>query len=656
MVKFQHQRRVDRVELTDLYKIFRRIDTDGDGYIDAKEIAACLKRLGYKPKGSSEVDEMVWLADDDGDNKLSWEEVQMAYRRSVDNSSGCEPMGLFTAFEFMLNDKDGGGTIEMDECLQIMLRRYGDRTAIEKMAEYFTLDKNGDEVIELPEFYGLVCRNESQDYNSLRNSYLELPRSWTRGQEDDEGRCKRCPRSFWAYESQGSRMAKDKKNRPGSPHSRASDVDASDMSQGPGGSRAPNSAPAPAAARLHLLPASTSADPTSQSARRRQSLDSTRRRPSVADPLRIAARRPSVDPSCASHGTLGQRKLSVDPSNRGSVIPTAQTEVLPRPPTKSSRRSTGRGGAVMNLTLGGIGSGIREEDPRLTTSRSAPGEMEHCTSGLASSVMKGYLEKKRTQQREDLTRPRRRRDKRSTTSHRPSPSLTNRRVLSQTMQPGTTPLSLMSTVGPGINDLPVSPQSPPLGWKAYVQSPPSALLQSTPGPDLSRTFTFGKNSRSSKNDSQLMRSMFNPKRPTSASTTDSVLSPGSFGPTDISPRYVHQLSTSRLHERRSPPLFLATPPSRQKGVDGRTLVKRNSPSRRVTSIRGDSPPPIFEPRIPSHSNKNEHVPRLTRRSLLGIVRPSAEEGEITMRGSGGGNANLARIREALQQKHQMITL
>ncbi len=45
--------------------------------------------------------------------------LAMYYRCRIDKS-GCEPKRLFTLAEFMIYDKDGSGTVNEDECMEMM--------------------------------------------------------------------------------------------------------------------------------------------------------------------------------------------------------------------------------------------------------------------------------------------------------------------------------------------------------------------------------------------------------------------------------------------------------------------------------------------------------------------------------------------------------
>ena len=45
--------------------------------------------------------------------------------RPLSPQTGLEPRKLFNVVEFMMHDKDSSGTIDMDECMEILFRRFG---------------------------------------------------------------------------------------------------------------------------------------------------------------------------------------------------------------------------------------------------------------------------------------------------------------------------------------------------------------------------------------------------------------------------------------------------------------------------------------------------------------------------------------------------
>ena len=59
---------------------------------------------------------------------------------------------MFNVVEFMMHDKDSSGTIDMDECMEIIFRRFGKDQLEEKTNEFFKHDTDGDNAISFAEF------------------------------------------------------------------------------------------------------------------------------------------------------------------------------------------------------------------------------------------------------------------------------------------------------------------------------------------------------------------------------------------------------------------------------------------------------------------------------------------------------------------------
>jgi len=75
-------------------------------------------------------------------------------RRSLAHlpQTGLEPRKLFNVVEFMMHDKDSSGTIDMDECMEILFRRFGNDQLEERSNEFFIHDTDGDNAISFAEF------------------------------------------------------------------------------------------------------------------------------------------------------------------------------------------------------------------------------------------------------------------------------------------------------------------------------------------------------------------------------------------------------------------------------------------------------------------------------------------------------------------------
>ena len=66
--------------------------------------------------------------------------------------TGLEPRKLFNVVEFMMHDKDASGTIDMDECMEILFRRFGKEQLEERTNDFFRHDLDGDNSISFVEF------------------------------------------------------------------------------------------------------------------------------------------------------------------------------------------------------------------------------------------------------------------------------------------------------------------------------------------------------------------------------------------------------------------------------------------------------------------------------------------------------------------------
>eukprot|EP00879_Flechtneria_rotunda_P020788 GHRR01021883.1.p3 GENE.GHRR01021883.1~~GHRR01021883.1.p3 ORF type:complete len:107 (+),score=29.12 GHRR01021883.1:341-661(+) len=75
--------------------------------------------------------------------------------------AGYEPRGLFNVVEFVMNDKEGTGSISLEEALQIMYLRHGRAELDAKLEEVFgTSDLNSGKTLGLTEF--LSCLHQNQ--------------------------------------------------------------------------------------------------------------------------------------------------------------------------------------------------------------------------------------------------------------------------------------------------------------------------------------------------------------------------------------------------------------------------------------------------------------------------------------------------------------
>mmetsp|Transcript_31451 Transcript_31451/g.68749 ORF Transcript_31451/g.68749 Transcript_31451/m.68749 type:complete len:204 (-) Transcript_31451:562-1173(-) len=168
-------------ELESLQRVFDRLDRKADKKIDAEELFEYLKFLGHKCK-KAEVEDMIWEVDEDCDRCVAWDEFKTMFYRVRNDKSGFEPRRLFNVVEFMMHDKDCSGTIDMDECMEILFRRFGKELLESKVKEFMSKDEDGDNDITFTEFLQMDRKNDQSQISRhpgfrLSQGVMETTRS-----------------------------------------------------------------------------------------------------------------------------------------------------------------------------------------------------------------------------------------------------------------------------------------------------------------------------------------------------------------------------------------------------------------------------------------------------------------------------------------------
>ena len=125
----------------------------------------------------AEVEDMIWEVDEDCDKCVSWDEFKLMFERCRHDKTGLEPRKLFNVVEFMMHDKDASGTIDMDECMEILFRRFGKDQLEERTNEFFKHDIDGDNTISFMEFQKQMntIRPKRRDPRALTAAYGGKP-------------------------------------------------------------------------------------------------------------------------------------------------------------------------------------------------------------------------------------------------------------------------------------------------------------------------------------------------------------------------------------------------------------------------------------------------------------------------------------------------
>ena len=127
-------------EIDELKDAFVRLDKDGDGSINTKELGTCMRHLGRNPT-EEELQDMVNEVDADGNGTLDFFEFLNLMTRYVRNSTDVEEIKeAFSVF-----DKDGSGLVSADELRQTLLTMGEQLTSseVEDIIREVDIDEDG---------------------------------------------------------------------------------------------------------------------------------------------------------------------------------------------------------------------------------------------------------------------------------------------------------------------------------------------------------------------------------------------------------------------------------------------------------------------------------------------------------------------------------
>lgn len=155
-------------ELENLQRVFQILSQQKPGAINSDKdpprvspdkLHDALKKLAYKCK-RQDVEDMIWEVDEDCDGLISWDEFKAMFYRVRHDKSGWEPRRLFNVVEFMMHDKDQSGSIDMDECMEILFRRFGKEQLEARVNEFMSNDEDADKEISFTEFLHMDQKND----------------------------------------------------------------------------------------------------------------------------------------------------------------------------------------------------------------------------------------------------------------------------------------------------------------------------------------------------------------------------------------------------------------------------------------------------------------------------------------------------------------
>ncbi|XP_062855659.1 calcium-binding protein 4 [Trichomycterus rosablanca] len=149
---FGQDRKLMPEELDELHLAFKEFDYDQDGYLHYKDVADCMRTMGYMPT-EMELIEII-------------QQIKMKWGGHVDFDDFCELMGPRMLMEtahmvgmrelhcaFKQFDSDGDGRISYEELKTSMKTLLGEKLKKGELEEILSdIDLNGDGIVDFDEF------------------------------------------------------------------------------------------------------------------------------------------------------------------------------------------------------------------------------------------------------------------------------------------------------------------------------------------------------------------------------------------------------------------------------------------------------------------------------------------------------------------------
>jgi len=154
--------KLDTEQLDELREAFNLFDTDGSGTIDAKELKAAMRALGFTIK-KSEVKEMIAQVDADDSGTIDFNEfVEMMTGKMGERDSKEEIMKVFALF-----DDDNTGKISFKN-LKRVASELGENLSDDEMREMIEeADRDKDGFISPEEFFRVMKKKSDNPLDDL---------------------------------------------------------------------------------------------------------------------------------------------------------------------------------------------------------------------------------------------------------------------------------------------------------------------------------------------------------------------------------------------------------------------------------------------------------------------------------------------------------
>ncbi|XP_074656147.1 calmodulin-alpha-like [Tubulanus polymorphus] len=150
---FQATKTLTKKQVEEIRRSFNLFDRDGDGNISVTELGTALRALGQNPT-EAEIRAMVQQADKDGNGSIEFDEfLNLMSRKYMEVAD--EEREMREAFKVF--DRDGNGYIDANE-LRTVMTQIGEKLTDAEVEEMIReADRDGDGRVNYDEFTRTLC-------------------------------------------------------------------------------------------------------------------------------------------------------------------------------------------------------------------------------------------------------------------------------------------------------------------------------------------------------------------------------------------------------------------------------------------------------------------------------------------------------------------
>ncbi|KAM3136146.1 hypothetical protein pb186bvf_011768 [Paramecium bursaria] len=137
-------------------------------------IEAILEKVGYTPE-RDEIEQMIWEVDEDLDNRVSWYEFELMFKRCIYDQTGLEPRNLFNLTQFLMycvNQHKYSITVE--DTLELIYVRHKRQNLDEEIFKIFGSDeKTADGQEKAIDYKEYLSQMKKKDFNNRISGYTK---------------------------------------------------------------------------------------------------------------------------------------------------------------------------------------------------------------------------------------------------------------------------------------------------------------------------------------------------------------------------------------------------------------------------------------------------------------------------------------------------